>query len=328
MPSEKQVRNEFKAICPELEQWGEAVDEILNNYLHSTFTTPEHIQREAKYRVKEIDSYCEKVLRKPSENPLLKITDKVGTRIVMLTTDDVEKVSDFIRGSKKWEFVEQSRDYQYEIYKEPEIFSYQSDHFIVKPLNTFVSKSDKNLLTCEIQVRTLLQHAYAEISHDTIYKNSSFDNPKAKRLLASAMALLETADEKFIQVYTEINNMSSFYYDIRKKLIKLYQEFVPEYDENRYNSKLAMTLLNVYSKQEQRQISDSIEDFVHSDYANISLQVSAYKNKSILFKQPIVLVAMFGIMELQTITYSKWPLSYDSISDVASSMNISMASLK
>lgn len=49
--------------------------------------------------------------------------------------------------------------------KHPEVFSYQSDHFILMPCEGYDSPKDINVLTCEVQVRTLLQHAYSEVSH-------------------------------------------------------------------------------------------------------------------------------------------------------------------
>lgn len=329
MPKEKDVREEFLHISPELDRWGSIVDELINSYLKATFNSPEHVQINARHRVKNIDSYCEKVIyRKPSENPILTTTDKVGTRVVLLTTNDVEQVSKFICECKEWEFVEQSRDFQHEIFEEPEIFSYQSDHFIVKPLGKYKFDTDKSILTCEIQVRTLLQHAYAEISHDTIYKHSSVDNRKAKRVLASSMALLEAADEKFIQIYNEINNMASLNTTIRTKVINLYKKFIPDYNDNQYNTALALKLLNIYNKEQQEQINNEIDYFVNNEFDNIKNQISYYSDKFILFKHPIVLVAMYGIMNLQTTTWTNWPFSYESLEEVSTSMNISTDSMK
>ena len=194
---EEDVRQQFAEISKELDRWGAYVDKVLNEYLENCFFGHEHIQNHACHRVKDIDSYCEKVLlRYHFNNPLLETTDKVGTRVVLLDRNDVRLVSDFVRNSDAWVMQEQTRDTDDVILQQPDVFTYQSDHFIVKPKPEFKTIADRDLLTCEIQIRTILQHAYAEISHDTVYKKNSVTNNKAKRILASSMAMLETADEK------------------------------------------------------------------------------------------------------------------------------------
>ena len=323
------MRSEFLELKPELEKWGDYVDGILNDYLETAFDSFEHVQRKACHRVKGVDSYCQKVLlRKPSANPIQETTDKVGTRVVLLTSHDVELVSQFVQKCDKWQIHEKSRDYLDEIFHEPSVFGYQSNHFIVKPQYDYPCDADKELLTCEIQVRTILQHAYAEISHDTVYKKSSADNPKAKRMLASSMALLEAADEKFNQIYAEVNNMDTFYYKFQTNLTDIYKSFVPDYKAEDYNTALAMRLINIYSKQEQKEIFEKLPAFINEDKERIGEQINYYRSKSVLFTHPIVLVALYGISELQTKTWSTWPLSYGSIEDVVTAMGYSIDSLK
>jgi ppGpp synthetase/RelA/SpoT-type nucleotidyltranferase len=59
---------------------------------------------------------------------------------------------------------------------DPTRFGYQSTHYLVKYLNTRTMMPEytrfRNLIA-EIQVRTILQHAWAEIEHDIQYKSSS-----------------------------------------------------------------------------------------------------------------------------------------------------------
>lgn len=329
MLSEKQVCSEFEAIVPELEKWGSVVDNVLKDYLKTAFPSGEHLQNTPTFRVKGVKSYCEKVLyRKPTDNPLLNTWDKVGTRVVVLTRKDVEQVSEFIENCTDWIIVDKTRNYNEEIFKDPEIFSYQSDHYIVKPLNSYDTSVDRRLLTCEIQIRTLLMHAYAEISHDTVYKKASFDNPKAKRLLATSMALLEAADEKFIQIYDEMDNMNTFYYSLQKTLIGIYKECVPDYNENDYNTEIAKKALSIYTIDEQHKIAEEIGDFYNDQKEEIKSQINYYKDKSILFCHPIVLVSLYGIQTFQNRTWSSWPFSDDSIEAVTAAMNISIDSLK
>ena len=65
-------------------------------------------------------------------------------------------------------------------------------------------------LTCEVQVRTLLQHAYSELSHSRIYKPSFDPDAKVKRVIAKSMALLETTDDFFEEVNDRMNEIAAY----------------------------------------------------------------------------------------------------------------------
>ena len=55
-------------------------------------------------------------------------------------------------------------------------------------------------IPCEIQIRTLLQHAYSELTHDTIYKPNVRATPAVKRTAAKSMALIEATSDYFSSV--------------------------------------------------------------------------------------------------------------------------------
>lgn len=328
-PEEKQVRDEYFAIIDELERWGIYVDGILNEYVGSCFPSTEHVQIAAAHRVKTIDSYCEKVLlRYQFENPLLETTDKVGTRVVLLNRNGVKKVSEFIRSSEKWILQEQSRDTDSLILQQPDMFTYQSDHFIVKPNANYNTLQNRDLLTCEIQVRTLLQHAYAEISHDTVYKKNTITNNKAKRLLASSMAMLETADEKFVGLYKELEDTDNPFATLQTKIIGLYKQVFPSYSENMYDVGIANKLLLIYTGEELKLMLSELERFIKESIYNLKDILLVYSDKCVLFKHPIVIVALYGIINLQNKTKNNWPFSYESFKFVVESMNISLDSLR
>ena len=52
-------------------------------------------------------------------------------------------------------------------------------------------------MTCEIQVRTILQHVWAEIEHDIQYKSSSDIPKELKRKFQALAGLIEIADREF-----------------------------------------------------------------------------------------------------------------------------------
>jgi ppGpp synthetase/RelA/SpoT-type nucleotidyltranferase len=149
-------------------------------------------------RTKELDSFSGKISRpgKSYTNPLEELTDLSGIRIVLFSLSDVESVARLI--SREFE-VDQTRSINKADALAEDRFGYLSQHFIVK-----VGQDRKHLaewnsvaeLCCEIQVRTVLQHAWAAVEHALVYK-SQLDAPKAiRRRLSRLSALFELADEE------------------------------------------------------------------------------------------------------------------------------------
>ena len=161
-----------------------------------------------KSRVKSFESYYRKVLRlKQNEmvdtNSLIYLTDMMGIRMICAFLEDINLA------------VEQLK----EIFKEVEIkgaekkfseFGYESVHVLIKIPEKCMPKFEgkfKNLkkvsdeIVCEIQIRTILQDAWAEVEHELIYKTefNPFDIP-LRRKLASLNASLTLADITFQEI--------------------------------------------------------------------------------------------------------------------------------
>jgi len=141
---------------------------------------PQVVKIDPVPRVKEIGSLLEKAFyrKKPYTNPYSDITDKIGTRFVVLFLEQVDDICDIIESITAWD-ASKDRDYEEERKKHPVLFDYQSVHYIVR------LKADLEIdgvivptgTPCEVQIRTLLQHAYSELTHDTIYKPHSSTDP-------------------------------------------------------------------------------------------------------------------------------------------------------
>lgn len=83
---------------------------------------------------------------------------------------------------------------------ERERFGYQSIHYLVKfaPGRTALAEYARfSDVVAEIQVRTVLQHAWVEIEHDIQYKSISVIPQKTRRRFMSLAGLLEIADREF-----------------------------------------------------------------------------------------------------------------------------------
>lgn len=324
---EKEIRNWYSANKDELDKWGEYVDNILNQYVSTLFSSKEHVQFKAQHRIKDCDSLCEKIFyrKKKYENPLYEVTDKVGTRLVLLNSDDVKKVSEFIVKNKTdWTIVEVARSIDNDILKQPEVFSYQSNHYIVKPISNDFSTIDINYLTCEIQVRTILQHAYAEVSHDTIYKKHVDMSTIVKRKLASSMAFIEAADEKFIEIYNGMELMDDIYTKMQNLIVQLYKDCDSLFEDNKYDVQLSSMLFELLTKKELEEVLSEIHVFYNQKKEFIIEGITNYKENCLLFSQPILIFAAYLIINHQSITIINWPFNYDSLKKLFSTMDISL----
>lgn len=157
------------------------------------------IAQSITWREKSPKSLAEKIVRegKSYNNPLDEVTDLAGVRIITYFVSDVDKILPLIQR----EFiVDKDKSIDKRKSTNPSIFGYASVHLIVKlsesrtKLPEYAAFKDLN---CEIQLRTVLQHAWAEIEHDIIYKSSEDIPFELRRRFASLAGLLEVADREF-----------------------------------------------------------------------------------------------------------------------------------
>lgn len=322
--NEADICAEFKVLCPKLEEWGKEVDAVLEGILRDLALSHERVQHRPSHRVKDEASYVQKAIyrNKNYERPILNITDKVGTRIVLLNIDDVNAVSKCIKESDAWFFVDQAQDIDYIREHKPTEFIYQSNHFIVKPKPGKYTEDECELLTCEIQVRTLLQHAYAETSHDTVYKKGHSDDPQVLRSLAVTMAFLETADDKIKLIYKKTGEITSPKPQLIEMMIALYGKLVGSYDASSLDAGMTESLLSLFNDDFYSVALAELPGFIDKHSEDIIVALCKEK-KSILFLQPIVLMAFYAILKVQQQVMSNWPFSHESLLEVCRAMNIS-----
>jgi len=150
-----------------------------------------------KGRLKSFDSYFKKYIRLLKDDPSVqipKIADILGIRVICPFLEDLASVEELIK--QKFKVVEVQRKGGDHTYRE---FGYESIHFLIEVPEDIVNKAEMSgSQTAEIQVRTILQDAWAEVEHEFVYKAEfiPFDNP-LKRKLAAINASLSLADIVF-----------------------------------------------------------------------------------------------------------------------------------
>ena len=155
-----------------------------------------------KGRVKSFDSLYRKKLRalrdarERGQSPTT-LTDIVGLRIVCPFLGDLHGVEAALR--EVFVVVDVERKGAERSFKE---FGYESIHLLVEvPSDLKVEMPESGLDLVEIQLRTILQEAWAEVEHELVYKAeiSPFDEPM-KRKLAALNANLSLSDIIFQEI--------------------------------------------------------------------------------------------------------------------------------
>lgn len=207
-----------------------------------------------KNRVKEFDSVYMKVLAKNInlEKTLFSLTDLMGLRIICPFIEDVKTVEAFIRNYCT--VVEEERKGENLSFRE---FGYESIHFLIEiPENLREKYSIDKKFRCEVQIRTILQDAWAEVEHELVYKAefTPYDEP-LKRKLAALNANLSLSDIIFQeirdyqrQLHTElkkrrftfnqrIEHKSNEYYKEHNDYSSINQKKYPDLDRSKFIQK-------------------------------------------------------------------------------------------
>jgi len=168
------------------------VRELENRIEQAIAPLPSHPR--VKGRLKSFDSYFKKYIRLLKNDLSVQtptIADVLGIRVICPFLEDLAAVEELLK--EKFKVVEVQRKGGDHTYRE---FGYESIHLLVEVPEEIIKKAEMpGSQTAEIQIRTILQDAWAEVEHEFVYKAEfiPFDNP-LKRKLAAINASLSLAD--------------------------------------------------------------------------------------------------------------------------------------
>jgi putative GTP pyrophosphokinase len=178
-----------------------------------------------KGRSKSFHSFYKKYIRylrdSPDPDKTPHIPDQIGVRVICPFLEDLKAVEDICRKELDVIEIEQKgSDYSF---KE---FGYESTHLLVRlPEEILVNRKNDFVSVAEIQVRTILQDAWAEVEHELVYKSefTPYDD-QMKRKLAAVNATLSLADTIFQEVRT-------YQRQFRHELDKRHESFFKKVEE-------------------------------------------------------------------------------------------------
>jgi putative GTP pyrophosphokinase len=158
------------------------------------------------HRVKSQASLRRKLIKgKEKYDALSDVTDVVGCRLIVYLKEDVRKVAELVERSFS---IDAANSVDKAALLDPDRFGYISLHYVAR-----IGEDRSNLpeyrhfasIPFELQIRTVLQHAWAEIEHDLGYK-STFEIPREVRRQFSRLAgLLEIADDEFMSIKARLD---------------------------------------------------------------------------------------------------------------------------
>ncbi|OSA97134.1 UNVERIFIED_ORG: hypothetical protein B2H98_08995 [Clostridium botulinum] len=325
MKNEEIFIEEYEKEKPSLIKWGNyIINYIINELEKQNLKIENFLKVPTQVRLKENNSILEKAFYRTDKNytdPLNQITDKVGIRFVVLLVDNIKTIEEIIENNRFWTF-SKDRDFEEERDENPTFFNYQSVHYIIKNNNTI---NEDNIIVekntpCEVQIRTLLQHAYSELTHDTVYKPKQKVKPMVKRLVARSMAMIETTDCIFKEVNDAMikeNNIKS------NNLLPMLREEYAKVKVSDENNKIQELIIDCYSDIIKNTDIDKLKQFIEYNKPIISKQINIKYKTQLLFRQPIILLVYYLVENYSNTIKSTWPLTDDLIKPIYSSLGIS-----
>jgi putative GTP pyrophosphokinase len=187
-----------------------AFAEVMHSILKQSLTSAGLKVASIEWRAKDLESYGDKASQPPPNDPekpkysdpLREITDLAGVRIITFFPRTIGQVDSVVCQQFKVLEVSDKGD----LLRQEERFGYQSVHYLVSlnPQSTSLPEYSRSQnLIAEVQVRTILQHAWAEIEHDLQYKSVETIPSGVRRRFMSLAGLLEIADREFQAVQDE-----------------------------------------------------------------------------------------------------------------------------
>jgi len=156
------------------------------------------------YRLKAEGSLMNKLARpERTYQRLEEITDLVGLRVITFFEDSIEEVARWVEQGFR---VDIDRSVDKRSLHDPSTFGYRSLHYVCRPPAALVAEHPEWDWPFEIQIRTILQHTWAEIEHDLGYKSPEAVPLPVRRRFSRLAGLLEIADTEFVELRRFMEN--------------------------------------------------------------------------------------------------------------------------
>ncbi|RDI10574.1 GTP pyrophosphokinase family protein [Comamonas sp. AG1104] len=271
----------------------------------------------AQPRLKADDSLLTKAFHrnKGYTDPFNQIEDKVGLRFVVLLTTEIDKIERIIEASDLWNY-SLDRDFEADKESRPTEFGYQSKHYVLRAAKDVEYEGivvPQNT-PCEVQIRTLLQHAHSELTHDNIYKRDSAKevSKEVQRAVAKSMALIEAVDDYFLHAVRALEEATKVERDALLGLQKIYEQHIGMPSKPTKSDQMVLDAFREFLSDD---LAPAIEELLRAK-PWISQRIKDRANRNVIYRQAWILLIYYSVNKHHYKTTNYWPFNNDDIRQI------------
>jgi ppGpp synthetase/RelA/SpoT-type nucleotidyltranferase len=298
-------RKRWIADRPAFEEFGREVAGRLSKVLRN-----HGILSRVESRAKEVDSLVRKLITK-QKHTYESLSDKSGVRVILRFKDEINTALSAAAEVLVLGTPEHKIDTM-----PPDKMGYLSTHVDVALYETdrLAAKFPPNKFRAELQIRTLAQHLWAEISHDSIYKNDETISPvpnALKRRVFNLAGTIELADNEFMRLRDDMPKTPE------TDLLRILERYYFRYTTRRWDSELSRQniafLLPLYGSDIPR-IERHLEEFCERHSATLTHvyeeAIANSADQSAFLHQPEAIM-IYDLLETDAAsTREAWALHY------------------
>jgi ppGpp synthetase/RelA/SpoT-type nucleotidyltranferase len=193
---------------------------------------------EVSSRAKTVDSLVKKLLTKQGKHTFDTLPDKVGARVVLRYRSDVGRVVQQVQ--QLFDSDEPEDKLAKEGVNWVGYLSIHIDHVRLRQEDSGVATYPPDVFWAELQVSTLAQHLWSDMSHDTVYKNDQMLNKLPadwQRRIALMAGQIEVADREFDSLNMELSKIPTV------RLLQILERHYYSVTAERFNLELSVEVM-------------------------------------------------------------------------------------